>query len=79
MAKRAPVNRFIRKPRRRGPTMIQRSRAESSEQKAIWHNVAGAGKSRVRRRFFDLTQDDQDVIGKGLEKLVAQKLKAQGA
>jgi hypothetical protein len=74
-----PVNRFIRKSRRRGPTLIQRSRAESSEQKAIFHHVTGAGKSRVKRRFFDLTGEDQDTLKQGLERLVGDKMKRQGA
>jgi hypothetical protein len=34
----------------------------SSEQKAIYHQVAGAGKGRVIRSFFDLADDDVEAI-----------------
>jgi hypothetical protein len=43
-------------------TFIQASRGVSSEQKAIYHHVAGAGRSRVVRSFFDLTDADENVI-----------------
>lgn len=48
--------------RAKGPTFIQRSRAMSSEEKAMYHNVAGAGKSRVTRVFFELDDADIDAI-----------------
>lgn len=49
--------------RRKGPTLIQRSRAVSPEQKAIYHAVAGAGKRRVIRDFFDMhPQDEGDIV-----------------
>ena len=42
-------------PTRRRGTAIHISRGESSEQKALWHNVQGAGWSHVIRQFFDLS------------------------
>jgi hypothetical protein len=39
-------------------TFIQRSRGVSSEEKAMYHNVTGAGTSHVRRVFFDLSPED---------------------
>lgn len=54
-------------------TFIQRSRpssGKSPEQKAIYHQVAGAGKSRVLRKFFELSDADevaiQQVLDRGL-------------
>lgn len=36
-------------------TFIQRSRAIGAADKAFYHHVAGAGRSRVVRRFFDVS------------------------
>lgn len=60
-----------RRPRQDVGTIIARSREISSEQKAIWHNVVGAGKSRVKREFFELNEADKLALGVGLEKAVA--------
>lgn len=43
---------------RGGGTLIQRSRAVSPQQKAIYHSVTGAGQSRVKREFFDIGRED---------------------
>lgn len=51
-------------------TFIQRSRGVSSVEKATVHNITGAGKSRVIRRFFDLTEDDQDAAARIVEQAV---------
>lgn len=59
-------------------TFIQRSRAESSEQKAIWHNVTGAGRSHVRREFFGLTEQEQESAKATLERAIAQRLQGLG-
>jgi hypothetical protein len=56
-------------------TFIQRSRSESSEQKAIWHQVTGAGRSRVRRQFFGLTDDEQGKVKDVLERQLEARLK----
>jgi hypothetical protein len=51
-----------------GPTFIQRSRGVSPQQKAIYHNVVGAGRSRVKREFFDLSDEDSETIVEFLER-----------
>ncbi len=62
-----------------GQTFISRSREVPSEQKAIWHNVTGAGRKGVIRRFFDVNQEDEAACATSLEGLIEQRLKAQGA
>ncbi len=41
-----------------GGTFIQRSRSVSAADKAFWHNDVGAGRAKVKRQFFDLSQSD---------------------
>lgn len=67
------------KRKRTGPTFIGLSRQVPSEQKAIWHNVTGAGRSGVIRKFFDVNDDDTDACEVGLGTLIEARLKAQGA
>lgn len=50
------------KPRGPHQTLIQRSRAIGAEQKARYHQQAGAGKAHVKRRFLGLTTEDKAVI-----------------
>lgn len=59
-------------------TFIQRSRNESSEQKAIWHQVTGAGRSHVRRQFFGLTEDEQTAARNALEALITKRVLEMG-
>ena len=47
--------------------MIQRSRRVSPELKATYHHVTGAGKSHVRRPFFDLNAEDEAVMLKKVQ------------
>lgn len=61
---------------RRGPTFIQRSRAESPEQKALYHHVLGAGKARVKREFFDISQAELDAIVARLDQALGRRLAA---
>lgn len=61
--------------RRKGPTLIQRSRAISPQDKAVFHVVAGAGKARVRRDFFDLGPGDEDAITRLLQGRVTERMK----
>jgi hypothetical protein len=51
-------------PRR---TLIQQSRAISSQRKAQWHEDEGAGKSHVRRPFFGLNREDEEALTKRLD------------
>lgn len=46
----------------KGSTFIQRSRGLGAADKAFFHHVAGAGKSHVVRRFFDLNAKELAVI-----------------
>jgi phage gpG-like protein len=43
-------------------TFIQRSRDKGAAEKAAFHQVTGAGKSRVKREFFGLSDADEDAI-----------------
>lgn len=45
-----------------GGTFIQRSRAVAGADKALFHNVSGAGKSKVKRRFFGLSEAEKETI-----------------
>jgi hypothetical protein len=56
-------------------TFIQRSRALGAEEKALYHQVAGAGKSHVRRRFFEMSESDMDLICQRVEQGIEQGLK----
>jgi hypothetical protein len=56
-------------------TFIGRSRAESSEQKAIWHHRTGAGRSKVKRQFFDLNDTDKQALRDGLEQALTIRLR----
>lgn len=58
-----------------GATFIQRSRNESSEQKAIWHQVTGAGKSHVKREFLGVTEDEQASARDKLEAVLDARLR----
>lgn len=42
-----------------GPTLFQRSRRVPPIVKATAHQVSGAGKSRVKRQFFGLSESDE--------------------
>lgn len=65
--------------RQGGQTFISKSRQVPSEQKAIWHNVTGAGRRGVIRRFFDTNDEDANVFAQSLERLIEARLKSQGA
>lgn len=69
--------RTVRRPFSAG-TFIQRSRGESSEQKAMWHHVQGAGKSRVKREFFGLTDQEAALCRERLAAGLAQRVEAFG-
>lgn len=64
--------------RRRGPTLIQQSRRVSPAEKAIYHNVAGAGKSRVKREFFDLNASDVDALATEAQRRMTRTLQSRG-
>ena len=45
-----------------GGTFIQRSRSLGAADKAFYHNETGAGRSQVKREFFDLNDGEVDQI-----------------
>lgn len=53
-------------------TRIQESRRKRPSEKAIYHHVTGTGKSRVRRKFFGLTKQDEAEIRDVLEEIVGK-------
>ena len=64
------------KARRRGPTMIQRSRRVSPELKARVHTTTGAGRSRVVRDFLGLDAEDERAILAALQTKVDVRIRA---
>lgn len=60
--------------RRRGPTLIQRSRSVSPQQKAIYHTVTGAGRSRVIRDFFNLGPGDDEAIRRLVQSRITERM-----
>lgn len=61
--------------RGRGPTLIQQSRRESPEQKALWNQVQGAGKSHVKREFLGLADEDEQAIATRLQGALEKRLR----
>ena len=57
-------------------TMIQRSRRIPPSEKAAFHQIAGAGKSRVKRQFFGLSASDENAIVDLFEQDLTRRLKA---
>lgn len=43
-------------------TFIQRSRETGAAEKAAYHQIAGAGKRKVKRPFLGLTKADEDAL-----------------
>jgi phage gpG-like protein len=61
--------------RRAGPTLIQQSRRVPAEEKALYHQELGAGRSRVKRPFLGLTEDDAKAIEARLQAAVDKRIK----
>lgn len=59
---------------RTGPTFIQRSRQVAPEQKALYHDELGAGRSRVKRPFFQLDRNDEQVLVEEIAKRLEARL-----
>lgn len=62
------------KRRSSGRTFIQRSRERTAEQKARFHQVEGAGRSRVTRPFLGLTAPEEAEIDRRITALIDQRL-----
>ncbi len=67
------------KRKKTGPTLIQRSRSKGAEEKALYHNVTGAGKSKVTRKFLGLTEQEQEQIRQRVIAGMDRELKRRGA
>lgn len=65
-------------PRRRGSgrkmTLAQRSRKVDPAVKAVAHNLTGAGRSKVKRPFFELNEQDVTMIVKELNSRLRARL-----
>lgn len=59
-------------------TLIQRSRDVKPSEKALFHNVSGAGRSKVKREFFNLDASDVGALRDELERRVTKNLQKQG-
>ena len=56
-------------------TLIQRSRAISPQQKAVYPAEVGAGKSRVKRDFFNLGPGDAEAVTRMLQSRITTRLR----
>lgn len=66
------------KKRGASQTLIQRSRSVGAAEKAAYHQLVGAGRSHVKRKFFELTQADADQIADRVGKYLDVALKQAG-
>ncbi len=66
---------FMAQQKTSGGTFIQRSRAVSPKQKAEWQQEDGAGRSHVKRPFFDLNADDEAQIQQAIDDGVQRAVK----
>ena len=58
-------------------TFIQASRSASAHSKASWHAVEGAGKRRVVRDFFQLSEQDMTTLTAYLQGRLDQRIARQ--
>jgi hypothetical protein len=58
----------------RKQTLIQSSRGIGAEQKAIYHNITGAGRGHVIREFFGLSADDERELTETIERAIDERL-----
>jgi hypothetical protein len=59
-------------------TLIQQSRAKTPAEKAAFHAISGAGKSKVIRDFFALSERDEQFIEAELGTAIDVNLHRQG-
>ena len=52
----------MRRPSARRGTLIQRSRRVAPSAKAGFHHVTGAGRSKVLRQFFGVSDKDNEAL-----------------
>jgi hypothetical protein len=60
-----------------GGTFIQRSRSVAGADKALFHNVTGAGRSHVIRKFFGLTPDEKTLIRDRVQAHLSRQVQGQ--
>jgi len=56
-------------------TFIQNSRRKSPAEKAAYHQITGAGTSKVTRKFFGLTPTDETAILNRIDSYLNRALK----
>lgn len=56
-------------------TLIQQSRDVSPSEKATFHQISGAGRRHVLRKFFGLSAADEAVITDRVEAFLDQSVK----
>lgn len=56
-------------------TPIQRSREKTPAEKAQFHHVTGAGKSKVKRQFFGFAPDDEPWLHEELTAALDRNLR----
>lgn len=59
-------------------TLIQQSRTLGAEQKASFHQIQGAGRSHVKRKFLGLTDADKAAIHERVGAHVSAVLRKAG-
>lgn len=60
-----------------GGTFIQRSRSVPGADKALFHNVTGAGASKVKRQFFGLSAGEKDRIRAAVQAHLSNAVKGR--
>ena len=61
------------------PTLIQRSREKAAAEKALFHQKTGAGKSKVKRRFFGLSTQDELWVEDELDHAIDLNIQRDGS
>jgi len=59
-------------------TFIQRSRAVAPEAKALYHDELGAGRSRIKRPFFQLTAREEAALAQEMDRRLGQHVAGLG-
>lgn len=60
-------------------TVYQRSRNVRPVDKAIFHQITGAGKSHIKRQFFGLSDADVKAIEDEVDLSLAVNLQSEGS
>lgn len=63
----------------KGQTIYQRSRNVRAVDKAVFHQITGAGKSHVKRQFFGLSEADMQAIEDETDLALAVNLQSEGS